>query len=98
MTVVGRLPVDWAQEIELFDDSCRLEVEYLLYSSLNFYFVYLRGSKRADAYADRIGITDGVTEMNFTSVRQTTRYYFLSDLPAHVCRGSVDFARIVTRY
>src|SRR6266436_6336806 len=37
MTVVGRLPIDWAQEIQLFDDRCRLEVEYLLHGLLNFY-------------------------------------------------------------
>src|SRR5258708_6140532 len=97
MTVIGRLPVDWAQEIELFDDSCWLEVEYFLYSPLNFYFVYLRGSKRVDAYADGIGITNGVGELNFTSVSKTSRYYVFSDVPAHVSRGSIDFRRIFTR-
>src|SRR6266404_1088109 len=96
MTVVGRLPIDWAQEIQLFDDRCRLEVEYLLHGLLNFYFIYLRGSKRVDAYADRIGITDGVSELNFTPVGQTSRYHILSDVPAHIRCGSIYLRGVFT--
>src|SRR5258708_2614868 len=97
MTIVGCLPVDWAQEIQLSDDSCRLEVEYLLHSFLNFYFVYLRGSKRVNAYADRIGIADGIGELNFTPIGQTRRYHVLSNVPAHIRRRSIYFRRIFTR-
>src|ERR1700747_3587247 len=97
MTIVGRFPVNWAQKIQLSDDSCWLEVEYLLHSLLNFYFVYLRGSKCIDAYADRIGIADGIGKLNFTPIGQTRRDHVFGNVPAHIRRRSIYFRGVFAR-
>src|SRR5262249_48635949 len=68
MTVVGCLAIDWTKKIKLLDDFGRLEVENFPDRALQFFFVYLAGEKCIDAHAYRLGMTNGIGKLNFTSV------------------------------
>ena len=48
-----------------------------------------------DVHADRIGITDGVGELDLATRRQTGRDHVLRDPASHVSGAAIDFARVL---
>src|SRR5260370_30962796 len=97
MAVIGCLPIDRAKEIQLLNDFRRFEVENFPDCPLKFFFVDFAGTESIDADANRLGMTDGVGELNFTSISQTGGHDILRYPAAHVSRAAVDFGCIFSR-
>src|SRR5713101_4325404 len=94
MTVVGSLAIDRAKQIELFDDLGGLETENFPDCALQFFLVHLAGAESINADAYRFGVTDGIGELNFTSVRQAGCDDILRHPASHVSGAAIDLRRI----
>jgi len=91
MTVVGSLAIDGAKQIELFDDLGGLETENFPDRALQFFLVHLSGAESINADAYRFGMTDGIGELNFTSVRQAGCDDILRHPASHVSGATIHF-------
>src|SRR6266513_2799572 len=96
MTVVGCFAIDRTKQIELLDDFCRFEVENFPDRPLKFFFVDFAGTESIDADANGLGMTDGVGELNFTSIRQTGGHDILRYPAAHVSRATIYLRGILS--
>src|SRR4030095_4065630 len=94
MTVVRCLAVDRTKQIELFDDFGRLEIENFPDCALELFLVYLAGAESIDAHAHRLGVTDGVGKLNFTSIGQTSCDDSLCDPAPHVSGAAIHLCWI----
>src|SRR3984957_2522100 len=95
MAVVGRLRVDGAQEIELFDNSSRLEAENFSHCVLVFLVADDSRAKGIDANRNRVWITNGVSELNLSARSQTGRDDVLGNVAAHVSGAAIYLRRIL---
>src|SRR5437762_9643072 len=96
MAVIGCLPIDRAKEIQLLNDFRRFEVENFPDCPLKFFFVDFAGTESIDADANGLGMTDGVGELNFTSIRQTGGHDILHYPAAHVSRATIYLRGILS--
>src|SRR5213596_3319273 len=96
MTVVGCFAIDRTKQIELLDDFCRFEVENFPDRPLKFFFVDFAGTESIDADANGLGMTDGVGELNFTSICQTGCHDILGYPAAHVSRATIYLRGILS--
>src|SRR6266567_3274345 len=94
MTVVGGVAINWPQQIELFDDLGRLEIENFPDGALQFFFVHFAGAEGIDTHAHGFGMTDGISELNLASIRQARCDNILCDPPAHVSCAAIYLRRI----
>src|SRR5438270_12097866 len=97
MAVIGCLPIDRAKEIQLLDNFRRFEVENFPDCPLKFFFVDFAGTESIDTDAYGLGMTDGVGELNFTSICQTGCHDILRYPAAHVSRAAVASGTIFSR-
>ena len=91
VAVVGGLQVDGAQEVELLDDRRRLEAEDFGHDPLQFLIADDAGAEGVDADGNRVGIADGVGELNLCARSQTRCDDVLGHVTAHVGRAAVHF-------
>src|SRR5438105_164623 len=63
--VVCCFRVDWAEQIELLDDRGRFEIKGRSYRALDFLFVDHVRAERVDVHAERFGMSNGVSELDF---------------------------------
>src|SRR5438445_7175857 len=89
MTVVGCFAIDRSKQIELLDDLGWLEIENFPDGALQFFFVHLAGAEGVHAHAHGLGMTNGVGELNFTSVRQTRCDDILRHPAPHVSSAAI---------
>ena len=94
VTVVGGLAVNRAAQIELVNDVRRLEAEYLVDGLDDLLIGNLAGAKRVHIHADRVGITDGVSELHFALVGELGGDNVLRNPAAHVSGAAVHLRRI----
>src|SRR5947208_4202758 len=94
MTVVRRLAVNRPEQIELFDDLGRLEIENFSDGALQFFFVHFAGAEGIDTHAHGFGMTDGISELNLASIRQAGCDNILCDPPAHVSCAAIYLRRV----
>src|SRR5262249_38343377 len=94
MTVVGCLAIDRTKKIKLLDDFGRLEVENFPDRALQFFFVDLACTESIDAHAYRFGMTNGIGELNFTSVGQTGGDDILGNPTSHVSGAAIHLCWI----
>src|SRR6185437_1809883 len=95
MAVVGRLGINRAQQVQLLDDVGRLEAEHFAYGFFNRFVADDAGAEGVDAHGNRVGITDGVGELNFRAGRQTGSHDVLGHVTAHVSRAAVDLRGVL---
>src|SRR5712691_12425427 len=91
MTVVGCLAIDRTKQIELLDDFGRLEIENFPDRALELFLVHLACAESIDAHTYRFGMTDGIGELNFTSVGQTGGDDILRHPTSHVSCAAIYF-------
>src|SRR6266487_1779956 len=96
MTVVGRFAIDRTKQIELLDNFRRFEVENFPDCPLKFFFVDFAGTESIDTDANGLGMTDGVGELNFTSISQTECHDILGYPAAHVSRATIYLRGILS--
>src|SRR4029450_2687031 len=89
MTVVGSLAIDWTKKVKLLDDFGWLEVENFPDRALQSFLVHLAGAESIDAHAYWFGMTNGVSELNFTSVGQTGGDDILGHPASHVSGAAI---------
>src|SRR6266478_511925 len=97
MTVIGCFAINRAKQVELFDDFRGLEIENFPDRALQFFFVHFAGAESIDTHAHWLGVTDGVGELDFASVRQSGGDNILRDPASHVSGAAIDFARVFSR-
>ena len=95
VTVVGRLAVNGTEEVELFDDVGGLETEGAEDGVLQFALADFVRAEGVDRDRDRLGITDGVGELDFGAVREAGGHDVLGHPASHVGGAAVDFARVL---
>src|ERR1700704_2181505 len=59
------LPVDWAAQLERFNDPFGSELEVLPNKLFQFLFAHLAGAERIHQHANRISYADSVSKLNF---------------------------------
>src|SRR5262245_28603239 len=96
MAVVGCFTIDRTKQIELLDDFGRLEIENFPDCALQLFFVHLSCAESVDADAYRLGMADGIGELNFTSVGQTGGDDILRHPASHVSGAAIHFRRVLS--
>src|SRR4029077_10893292 len=96
MPVVGRLAVDRTKQSELLNNRRRLEIEDLADGLLNFYLIDRCCAKRVNRNAHRIGMPDGVSKLNFTSICQTGSHDIFGNVSPHVCSRPIHLRRVLS--
>ena len=94
MTVVGRLAVNRAAEIQLINDVRRLEAEHLVDRAND---LRIRNGGRAEGLnvdADRVRMSDGVGELHFALRSELGSHDVLRDPAAHVCGAAIHLRRV----
>lgn len=90
VTVVRRLAVDRAEQVELADDVGGLKAEHLVDGGDDFCIVHLVGAECLDMHADRMRVADGVGDLKFTAIGETGSNDVFGNPAAHVSGGAVD--------
>src|SRR6185295_9855469 len=74
VTVIGRLRVDRAAQVELLDDVGGLEAEHTIDRAHNLAVRNRVRAERLDVNADRVRMPDGVGELQFATRREPRRH------------------------
>jgi hypothetical protein len=78
MAVIGCLAINRPKQTQLLDNLGRLEVENFTNGALQFFLVHFACAEGIDTDAHRFGVTNGVRELDFASIRQAGRDYILA--------------------
>ena len=96
MTVGGCLSIQGTAQIQHFDNAGRPQIEVLFNQFRNQCFLYLGGAKGFHHDRYRLSYANGVSQLNFTFVRQAGSYDVFSNIPCCISTGTVNFCRILT--
>src|SRR5206468_3751383 len=94
VAVIGRLRVNRTEQVQLLDDVGGLETEDFANRFLDEFIGHLAGAEGIHTNADRIGVTDGVGELNFRAGGEPGSDDVLRHVTAHVSSAAVHFARV----
>src|SRR5271157_523819 len=94
MTVGRGLAIDRAAQVQRFDDGARRQLEMGADQIRNDCRINFLRAKSLDQDADRIGHSDGVSELHFAAVGQARGNHVLRDMAGHVGGRAVDLGRI----
>src|SRR5581483_7231961 len=94
MAIRGRGLVDRSPQAQILQDSRRSQVEYLTDGSIDDGLVEMIGPERFDHDRNRLGYTNGVSDLDLRAVRESSRHQVFRDVARRVCRASVYFGRI----
>ena len=97
MAVVRGLRVDGAAQVQLVDDVGRLEAEHAVDRAQDARRRHRLGVERVEVHADRIGVADGVGELQLAACGEAGRHDVLRHPAAHVGGAAVDLRRILAR-
>jgi hypothetical protein len=90
VAVVGCFRVNGATETELANDFGRAEVESFMDCFFDFTERDFFGAKRVEAHGNRVGMSDGVGELDLDPVGQARRDDIFGDVAAHI-RGTAIY-------
>src|SRR5439155_2455792 len=90
VAVRGGLLVDRPAQVEVLDDRGRPEVEHLAHHVFEPLRVDLCRSERLDGQRHRVGLADGVGDLQLQAVGQTGGDDVLRHVPCHVGGGAID--------
>ena len=74
--------------------SAGLKLKTAIHGALDRFLVDGVGAEGVDVHAHRIGMADGVGELDFAARREAGRDDVLRDPAAHVSRAAIDLGRI----
>src|SRR4029077_244789 len=88
VTVVRRLRVNRAEQVELMDNVGRFKAECLQHRLLDRFFVDVAGTERVNMDAERFGMTNCVGELHLAFLGEPGRDNILRDPTSHVSRAA----------
>src|SRR5437773_4485397 len=94
MPVVGCVAINRPQQIELLDDFSGLEIENFPDCALQFFLIHFAGAESINANTHWLGVTDGISELDFASIRQAGCDDILGDPAAHVSCAAIYLRRV----
>src|SRR4029450_2015216 len=94
MAVIGCLTINRPQQIELFDDLGRFEIENVPNGALQFLLVHFSGAESINADAPGLGTPNGMGQLTSTPPRQPCRNNILRNPPAHVSCAAIYLRRV----
>jgi len=95
VAVVGGFGVDWAEEVELFDDVGGFEGENFQDGVEDGVIAVVAGAEGVDVNANGFGVTDGVGKLDFATGGEAGGDDIFGDPTAHVGSAAVHFGRVL---
>src|SRR5687768_6528363 len=97
MAIIGCLAVNGTEQIKLLNDLSGFEGKRAIDRMLDGFLGHGVGAESVDVHAHRIGIADGVGELDFAPRCQARRDDVLRYPPSHISCATIDLARILAR-
>ena len=96
MTVSCYLFVDGSQQVEVFDDRCRTQVEVCIYDFCDFVIRNFTCAECVYQYGNGFCNTDGIRNLYFTFCSDTGTYDVFRNVSCCVASGTVYFCGVFT--
>ena len=88
--------IDGSPQIEVVNYSAGRKWKQFDNCFADLCIVHLAGTLRIDMYANWLGNTDRISQLDFAAVRQTGSNNVFRNVPRHVSGATVDLSRILT--
>src|ERR1043166_79022 len=97
VAVVGGLGVDRTQQVELLDDGGGVEAGYFADGALDGLLLHDAGGEGVDADGNRVGMADGVGELNLGARGEAGSHNVFGHVAPHVSRAPVHLGGVLAR-
>src|SRR5436190_22985295 len=97
MTVVGRLPINRAKQIELPDNIGGFEIENFPNRALQFFLIHIAGAEGIDAHTHPFRMANRIGELDFATNPQPRSNHILRYPTSPVSPAAIDLSWLLAR-
>src|SRR5438552_1092759 len=80
---------------QMLRNTARIEWKLFSHTTLDLLNIHLASAERLNAQLHGVGNADRISNANLNLARQPGSHNTLRDVPAHICRASINFRRVL---